>query len=580
MTIQTIVVPDLGGAETVEVIELGLSPGDSIEVEDSLLVLESDKATMDIPSPAAGALVKYLVAEGATVKVGDPIAEIEVAGEATAETPEVEDIEQVVHEPAAEVIAEVVEETEAKVSPVEAAASSSVEQLILIPDIGSDDKVELIEISIAVGDEVAEGDTLVVLESDKATMDVPSTHSGKVLKILVAEGAKLGTGDAVALFEVAGEAAAPIDQQSAPVAQESAPVVAEPENEKPVAKAAPAAAAAAKVTSAADSIQSAPGQPAQPASVAVQPVAATDGASLYAGPAVRLIARELGVSLSQVQGTGPRGRILKDDVSNFVKQVMKNKDAPAASANGGSGIPVVPAIDFSQFGKIEELSMSKIQRLTAANMQRNWLNVPHVTQFDDADITELEAFRKGLKAEGEKRGVRVTPVAFLIKAIAAALEANPEFNRSLAADGQSLIQKHYCHVGMAVDTPRGLMVPVIRDVNEKGIWDISAEISLLAGKARDGKLKPAEMQGGCFTLSSLGAIGGNGFTPIVNAPEVGILGVSKSQIKPVWDGSEFVPRLLLPMALSYDHRAINGGDAGRFMTHLVKLLSDIRYLAL
>ena len=402
-------------------------------------------------------------------------------------------------------------------------------------------------------------------------MDVPSTHSGKVLKILVAEGDKLGTGDAVALFEV--------------VADTAAPVVEKPVVNEPAAKAAPtetvAVATAVPADTAADAIQSAPGQPAQPAAVAAaEPAAPSDAAQVYAGPAVRLIARELGVALTEVPGSGPRGRILKDDVSNFVKQVMKNKDAPAAAATGGSGIPAVPAIDFSQFGEIEELPMSKIQKLTAANMQRNWLNVPHVTQFDDADITELEAFRKGLKAEGEKRGVRVTPVAFLIKAIGAALEANPEFNRSLAADGQNLIQKHYCHVGMAVDTPRGLVVPVIRDVNEKGIWDISAEIALLAGKARDGKLKPAEMQGGCFTLSSLGAIGGNGFTPIVNAPEVGILGVSKSQIKPVWDGAEFVPRLLLPMALSYDHRAINGGDAGRFMTYLVKLLSDIRYLAL
>jgi pyruvate dehydrogenase E2 component (dihydrolipoamide acetyltransferase) len=572
VTIQTIVVPDLGGAETVEVIELGLSPGDSIEVEDSLLVLESDKATMDIPSPAAGTLVKYLVAEGATVKVGDAIAEIEVAGEAAVETPEVEEVEQVAHEPAAEDVSE----AEPKASPVEAAASSSAEQLILVPDIGSDDKVELIEISIAVGDEVAEGDTLVVLESDKATMDVPSTHSGKVLKILVAEGDKLGTGDAVALFEVVADTAAPVVEET---------VIEKPVVNEPAAKAAPtetvAVATAVPADTAADAIQSAPGQPAQPAAVAAaEPAAPSDAAQVYAGPAVRLIARELGVALTEVPGSGPRGRILKDDVSNFVKQVMKNKDAPAAAATGGSGIPAVPAIDFSQFGEIEELPMSKIQKLTAANMQRNWLNVPHVTQFDDADITELEAFRKGLKAEGEKRGVRVTPVAFLIKAIGAALEANPEFNRSLAADGQNLIQKHYCHVGMAVDTPRGLVVPVIRDVNEKGIWDISAEIALLAGKARDGKLKPAEMQGGCFTLSSLGAIGGNGFTPIVNAPEVGILGVSKSQIKPVWDGAEFVPRLLLPMALSYDHRAINGGDAGRFMTYLVKLLSDIRYLAL
>ena len=290
-----------------------------------------------------------------------------------------------------------------------------------------------------------------------------------------------------------------------------------------------------------------------------------------------MLARELGVDLSKVSGTGPRGRVQKDDVNNYVKSALKAGPAAAAS---GAGIPQVPAVDFSQFGEIETVAMSKIAKLTAANMQRNWLNVPHVTQFDDADITELEAFRKTLKDEAEKRGVRVTPVAFLIKALATSLQANPEFNRSLAGDGEHYIQKHYCHIGMAVDTPRGLVVPVIKDADQKGIWDISAEIATLAASARDGKLKPSDMQGGCFTLSSLGAIGGNGFTPIVNSPEVGILGVSKSQIKPIWNGTEFAPRLMLPLALSYDHRVINGGDAGRFMTHLVKLLSDIRYLAL
>ena len=577
MTIQTVVVPDLGGAETVEVIELGLSPGDSVEVEDSLLVLESDKATMDIPSPATGVLTQYLVAEGATVKVGDAIAEIDVAGEAAAtDVADAEEVEQVSHQPAADSEPDSASESdsEPEAKPQPSAAQSSAEQMIKVPDIGSDDKVDVIEVCVAVGDEVNEGDTLVVLESDKATMDVPSTHSGKVLKIVVAEGDKLGTGDDVALFEVIADVAAvqePAVKQPAPAPVAATPVSSETGPQK--------AAAAVSAASQPGAVQSAPGQPAQPATSPAEPRQNNAASDIYAGPAVRLIARELGVELSQVPGSGPRGRILKDDVSNFVKQVMQNKDTPTAVA-GGSGIPAIPAIDFSQFGDIEELALSKIQKLTAANMQRNWLNVPHVTQFDDADITELEAFRKGLKAEGEKRGVRVTPVAFLIKAIGAALQANPEFNRSLSVDGGHFIQKHYCHVGMAVDTPRGLVVPVIRDVNEKGIWDISAEISLLAGKARDGKLTPAEMQGGCFTLSSLGAIGGNGFTPIVNAPEVGILGVSKSQIKPVWNGSEFAPRLLLPMALSYDHRAINGGDAGRFMTYLVQLLSDIRYLAL
>ena len=545
MTIQTVVVPDLGGAETVEVIELGLAPGDSVEVEDSLLVLESDKATMDIPSPATGVFTKYLVEEGATVSVGDPIAEIEVADEAAAEEPQPAAVEEA---PADE------QPVEAAVAEVAASAPASASELMIqVPDIGNDDKVDVIEICVAVGDEVSEGDTLVILESDKATMDIPSTHSGKVLKIVVAEGDKLGTGDDVALFEVtAGQEPAP---EAAPeVAAEPAPQAAAPAP-APVAEAAPAAVA--------------------------EETATTAGADVYAGPAVRLLSRELGVDLTQVSGTGPKGRIQKDDVSNFVKKVMQNKEsAAAAPAAGGAGIPPIPAVDFSQFGEIEEVKLSKIQKLTAANMQRNWLNIPHVTQFDDADITEQEAFRKGLKAEGEKRGVRITPVAFLIKALAATLQANPIFARSMGADGQHVVQKHYINIGMAVDTPRGLVVPVIKDVDQKGIWEISADIMDLAAKARDGKLTPAEMSGGCFTLSSLGAIGGNGFTPIVNAPEVGILGVSKSQIKPVWNGTEFAPRLMLPLALSYDHRVINGGDAGRFMTHLVKLLSDIRHLAL
>jgi pyruvate dehydrogenase E2 component (dihydrolipoamide acetyltransferase) len=548
VTIQTVVVPDLGGAETVEVIELGLAPGDNVEVEDSLLVLESDKATMDIPSPATGVFTKYLVEEGATVSIGDPIAEIEVADEAVATEEAAVVEESAAAEPAQEA---------APAAPVASTPAAASELMVQVPDVGNDDKVDVIEVCVAVGDEVSEGDTLIVLESDKATMDIPSTHSGTVLKIVVAEGDKLGTGDDVALFEVTTSVdQAPAEQTSAEPAPQAAPVV----------EAAPAAAAPA---------------PVQEQSTQASTDENTAGADVYAGPAVRLLARELGVDLTQVSGTGPKGRIQKDDVSNFVKKVMKNKDSAAApTATGGAGIPPIPAVDFSQFGEIEEIKLSKIQKLTAANMQRNWLNIPHVTQFDDADITELEDFRKGLKAEGEKRGVRVTPVAFLIKALGATLEANPAFNRSMGADGETIIQKHYCNVGMAVDTPRGLVVPVIRDVNEKGIWEISADIMDLAAKARDGKLKPAEMQGGCFTLSSLGAIGGNGFTPIVNAPEVGILGVSKSQIKPVWNGTEFAPRLLLPMALSYDHRAINGGDAGRFMTHLVKLLSDIRHLAL
>ena len=541
MAIEIITVPDLGGAETVDVIELSVQPGETVEIEDSLLVLESDKATMDVPSPQSGTLLKYLVTEGSTVQVGDAIAEIETVGEQALTTVEVTESAEV---------GLIQAETETVADNIEKEDSDTLsEQLIIVPDIGGDDDVEVIEVSIAIGDQVAQGDTLMVLESDKATMDVPSSHAGKVIKILVTEGARIRSGAEVAIFEV------------------NAGVVAQPAL---VAESSNATSETVKETN----------------SVAVdrpqkqQPTPTAEGGQelhdVYAGPAVRLLARELGVSLSKVPGSGPRGRIQKDDINNYVKGALSQPDL----ATSGSGIPPIPAIDFAQFGEIETVKLSKIQRLTASNMQRNWLNVPHVAHFDDADITELEEFRQSLKREGEKRGIRVTPVAFLIKAIGASLQANPEFNRSLAADGDSYIQKHYINVGMAVDTPRGLVVPVIKDVNEKGIWEISADIAALAGLAREGKLKASDMRGGCFTLSSLGAIGGTGFTPIVNAPESGILGVSKSQMKAVWNGHEFVPRLLLPLCLSYDHRLINGADAGRFMTHLVRLCSDIRYLTL
>jgi pyruvate dehydrogenase E2 component (dihydrolipoamide acetyltransferase) len=512
--------------------------GDSVEQEESLVVLESDKASMDVPSPFDGAVVKYLVAEGDTVKVGDAIAEVEtVASEAIAE----QAVEEVVEEAPAEP-----EPIEAAVeAPQAAAVAETSEQIALVPDIGSDDKVELIEISVSVGDQVEEGDTLVVLESDKATMDVPSTLTGTVKAIIAKEGDKLATGDQVALIEVTSASAAET-VVAAPV--ESAPAPAADSVPTPVAPSEPVAAVS------------------------------NDSSDVYAGPSVRLLARELGVDLGQVSGTGPRNRIQKDDVNNFVKSALKS--GGNTGSGSGAGIPQVPAVDFSQFGEIETVKLSKIQKVTADNMQRNWLNVPHVTQFDDADITELEVFRKSLKLEGEKKGIKVTPVAFIIKAAAAALAANPEFNRSLAGDGENYVQKHYINIGMAVDTPRGLVVPVIKDADKKGIWEISADVITMATLAREGKLKPSDMQGGCFTISSLGAIGGNGFTPIVNSPEVGILGVSKSQMKPIWDGSDFQPKLMLPLALSYDHRVINGGDAGRFMTYLVKVLSDIRHMTL
>ena len=565
MAVEIVIVPDLGGAESVDVIELSLAQGDKVAIEDSLLVLESDKATMDVPSPHEGALVKYLVADGDTVKVGDAIAEIETAESAVA-------VDAEAAAPASEKSPEVEKEVESAVAtktvaePVtEPVPESSSEQLILVPDIGSDNPVDVIELSVAVGDQVEEGDTLLVLESDKATMDVPSSHSGIVIKIIAAEGDKLNTGSEVLVLEVSSSDIKSADAKSGDsesTSIESTEAAQAPEPAIP----APASAPAPKAAPLAQS---------QPATAPADNKGKASS-DVYAGPAVRLLARELGVSLEKVSGSGPRGRVQKDDVNDYVKSALK---AGPASATG-TGIPLVPAVDFRQFGEIETIAMSKIQKLTAANMQRNWLNVPHVTHFDEADITDLEAFRKSLKDEGEKRGIKVTPVAFLIKGLAATMQAHPEFNRSLAADGEHFIQKRYCNIGMAVDTPRGLMVPVIKDANEKGIWDISADIMALASSARDGKLKPGDMQGGCFTVSSLGAIGGMGFTPIVNSPEVGILGVSKSQMKPVWNGTEFVPRLMLPLCLSYDHRVINGGDAGRFMTHLVKSLSDIRHLSL
>jgi pyruvate dehydrogenase E2 component (dihydrolipoamide acetyltransferase) len=389
----------------------------------------------------------------------------------------------------------------------------------------------------------------VALESDKASMEVPAPFGGEVIELLVKTGDQVRQGDKLLVM-----------RGDAPAAQK----VAEPES-APAPTPAPAAAPERKTEAA----------PVADAPSEVREVAAGEGSGSYAGPAVRKLAREFGVSLQQVSGSGPRGRILKEDLQQYVQRALGKQPAGAVS---GAGIPAIPEIDFAKFGPVELTQRSKLDRLTAANMHRSWLNVPHVTQFDEADITALEEFRAGLKPEAERRGTRLTPMPFILKACAVALRDNPKFNSSLAAGGEQLAQKGYIHIGMAVDTPAGLVVPVIRDVDKKTVWELAAEVLALAGKARDRKLSPGDMQGGCFTVSSLGSIGGNGFTPIVNAPEVGILGVSKAAIKPVWDGREFAPRNMLPLALSYDHRVINGGDGGRFMTQLVTLLGDIRQL--
>jgi pyruvate dehydrogenase E2 component (dihydrolipoamide acetyltransferase) len=427
-------------------------------------------------------------------------------------------------------------------------------QLISVPDIGTDDTVDLIEISVKIGDVIKEGDSLIVLESDKASMEVPSPLAGTVQSILAKEGSKVKKGDAI-LEVLTKSAAAP----------------------------APAAAALAASQPAPAAVTPAP----QPIHVPeTKPIAGISesrpSGDVHAGPAVRKLAREFGVDLAAVKGSGPRDRILKEDLQAFVKDAVQQRVAsPAAtSVVSGSGIPPVPAVDFAQFGEINIEPMSKIAKVTAVNMHRAWLNVPHVTQFDDVDITDLEDFRASIKAEMDARKIKLTPLPFLLKACCAALKAHPKFNSSLSADGESLIYKKYVHIGIAVDTPTGLVVPVIRDVDKKGIWELAQEATDLATRAKDRKLKPEEMKGGCFSISSLGNLGGTGFTPIINTPEVAILGVSKLDVKPVWNGKEFVPRKMLPITLSYDHRVINGADAGRFFTYLNSVLADIRKLVL
>lgn len=541
MSTTQITIPDLGGASDVEVIELCVAPGDTVAEGDSLIVLETDKASMEIPAPQAGVIKAFHVSEGSTCNVGDLLADMEAEGTAAAEP--------VAEAPAAVAESEPVVEAESAPA-AEAATVVSAEIDMLVPDLGGASDVEIIEVAVAEGDEVAEGDTIVVVETDKASMEIPASASGTIVSLKVSEGSKVSQGDLMAVIKGAVSAPVAVVEPAAP-----APAV-----EKP-----------------ASAATAAPAPAVQAPAPAVAPAANTSG-KVHAGPAVRMLARELGADLTLVSGSGPKGRILKEDVHAYVKQRLS---APvAAPAVSGSVIEQPPAIDFSQFGEIEKVKMSKIHKLTAQNMTRSWLNVPHVTQFDHADITELEAFRKGLKAEAEKRGTKVTPLPFMLKACAMALREFPQFNVSLDNDGEHLIQKHYVNIGVAVDTPAGLVVPVLRDVDKKSIWELSAEVIEMGAKAKDKKLMPADMQGGCFTISSLGSIGGTAFTPIVNTPEVAILGVSKADMQPRWNGSEFEPRLMMPLSLSYDHRAINGADAARFTAYLAKVLGDIRHLVM
>jgi len=545
--VESIKVPNLGDSKDVEVIELLVKPGQSVKENDSLMVLESDKAAMEIPSPKSGVVKSLSIKLGDQVSEGDEILLLEVEGVAAA--------------PAAakaEPAPSAAPAAPAPAAPAPAAASSpaaaSAVEPIVVPDIGGDSDVEVIEVHVKVGDVIKAEQSLITLESDKAAMEVPSPKGGEVKALKLKVGDKVSKGSLILELAVVGAAAAP----AAPAAASAAvPAATQP--------------AAATVSAPVPAPVSTP--------AAVAPAAAASTADVYAGPAVRKLARELGVDLTQVAGSGARGRIQKEDLHAFVKARLQAPVAVAGSA-GGAGIPAIADIDFSQFGSVEQVPLSKLHKVTAANMQRNWLNVPHVTQFNEADITDLEAFRTELRGEADKKDVKLTFLPFLLKACARALQEHKQFNVSLHSSGEFLIQKHYIHIGVAVATDAGLMVPVIRDVDKKSVWDLAREVVALSDKAKNRRLSKEEMQGACFTISSLGALGGTGFTPIVNAPEVAILGVSKTQTRPVYINGQFVPRQMLPIALSYDHRAVNGVDGGMFVTTLARLLGDIRLLAL
>ncbi|HDZ9243814.1 pyruvate dehydrogenase complex dihydrolipoyllysine-residue acetyltransferase [Vibrio cholerae] len=521
-------VPDIGGDE-VEVTEIMVKVGDVVAEEQSLITVEGDKASMEVPAPFAGTVKEIKIAAGDKVSTGSLIMVFEVAGAAPVAAP-----------------------VQAAAPAAAAAPAVAALKEVQVPDIGGDE-VTVTEIMVNVGDSISEEQSLITVEGDKASMEVPAPFAGTLKEIKVAAGDKVKTGSLIMVFEVAG----------------TAPVAA------PVQAAAPAAA---------------PAQASAPAAAAP----ATSGEFQenheysHASPVVRRLAREFGVNLAKVKGSGRKNRILKEDVQNYVKEALKRLESGAQAAASGKGDGAAlgllpwPKVDFSKFGDTEVQPLSRIKKISGANLHRNWVMIPHVTQWDNADITELEKFRQEQNAMEAKRdtGMKITPLVFIMKAAAKALEAFPAFNSSLSDDGESLILKKYVNIGIAVDTPNGLVVPVFKDVNKKGIYELSKELAEVSKKARGGKLTAADMQGGCFTISSLGGIGGTAFTPIVNAPEVAILGVSKSEMKPVWNGKEFAPRLQLPLSLSYDHRVIDGAEGARFITYLNECLSDIRRLVL
>src|SRR5436190_21714659 len=533
-----VVVPDIGDFKEVAVIEILVKPGDTVAKEQSLITLESDKATMEIPSPSAGVVKEVKVKAGDKVSQGSPILELDAKAEPKEAEPTKQDPKK--------------QEPKKQEAGPPAAGSGHRTQTVAVPDIGDFKEVEVIEVLVKPGEKIAKEQSLVTLESDKATMEIPSPAAGVVKELKLKPGDKVSQGSAILVLEGTEQRAEPR---------------AEPKAEAP--KAAPSAPKAA------------PG----PAPRSPVPQAREEGgAKPHASPSVRKFARELGVDLAQVQGSGPKGRILHTDVQAFVKGALARGPSAGPAKAGGTALPfnlpAWPDVDFAKFGPVETKPLSRIQKLSGPYLHRNWISIPHVTQCDDADITDLEAFRKAQTAETEKKGFKLTMLAFMIKACVTALRQYPQFNSSLDKSGESITIKKYFHIGVAVDTPGGLVVPVVRDADRKGVFDVAHELTEISKLARDGKLKPGDMQGGTFSISSLGGIGGSFFTPIINAPEVAILGVSRAATKPVWNGKEFAPRLIMPIALSYDHRVLDGASSARFTTYLVSVLSDIRKLIL
>jgi pyruvate dehydrogenase E2 component (dihydrolipoamide acetyltransferase) len=512
MAIQEINVPDIGDFDTVEIIEVLVNVGDEVSADDSIITLESDKASMEIPSPVAGKITSIKVEVGGKVAQGDLILSIETSDDG--------------------VVGNTAENTTKKEEQTTKTISKS--QTITVPDIGDFDTVEIIELLVNVGDEVSADDSIITLESDKASMEIPSPVAGKITSIKVEVGEKVKQGDDILIIETTGEAAKEVVKEVAQTTQKPAEIIQNTQTQNN------------------------------------QNTSTANPEDSHAAPSTRKLARELGVDLATVGGSGEKGRITEEDLKGFVKNAMQN----GGSNNGGSGIPQIPSIDFAKFGEVEEVELSRINKISGKHLSACWLNIPHVTQFDEANIDELEVFRKTQKDKGNK----LTPIVFIIKAVIHCLKKHPKFNSSL--NGDKLVLKKYFNIGVAVNTPNGLMVPVIKDADKKSLTELQTDLVALAGKARDGKLSPSDMSGACFTISSLGGIGGTGFTPIVNAPEVAILGVSKSQIKPVWNGIEFIPTTILPLSLSYDHRVIDGALGAEFITDLSNALTDIREVLL